>query len=152
MEADALERLPRRPPSEVEWEDLLVRLEIVPRVVRNTLEAVRRDDPRVADLLRERVTTEARVGRWLESLVPGAAAAQSRDPEPADRGDADALSHRFSSLRARTFAMVQRRGVEVWEWEGALEPGRPVTVYQVLRWLALGDAAALAALREAAAC
>ena len=52
-------------------------------------------------------------------------------------------------MRARNFAMVQRRGVDVWEWAGELD-GVRVTVYQLLSWLMRRDAEALAALRSPA--
>jgi hypothetical protein len=56
---------------------------------------------------------------------------------------------RFERLRTRNFAMVQRRGIEVWEWR--LETGdhtRP-TVYQLLAYLAEGDIESLAKIRAA---
>jgi hypothetical protein len=125
----------------------LVRLGIVPRVVRNTLEEV--SGPAAAETLARMVATEAAVGRWLEAIATGGAAA----PAALDGGaDAESLSRRFASLRARTFAMVQRRGLEVWRWEAGLEGGAPVSAYQLLSALAAHDGAALAELRRGRPC
>jgi hypothetical protein len=150
---EELARFAPRPASEVEWEDLLIRLEIVPRVVRNTLDEADPAEPALVALLGEVVRREARVGRWLESLAAAAAGAgapsQTGEEPP---GDAEWLSHRFASLRARTFVMVQRRGLEVWGWAGELESGRPATVHQLLSWLAEQDGQALLDLRRATRC
>ena len=54
---------------------------------------------------------------------------------------------RFAGLRARTFAMVQRRGLDVWDWRVEGDG----TVYQLLRWLAEHDASLLTRLRAATA-
>jgi hypothetical protein len=59
------------------------------------------------------------------------------------------IARRFASLRARTFAMVQRRGLEVWEWSAPLDGSQPVTVHQLLQWLVYCDGRLLAELREA---
>jgi hypothetical protein len=148
MEPDLVRRLPVAPASELEWEDLLVRLEIVPRVVRNTLEEV--SGPAAAETLARMVATEAAVGRWLEAIATGGAAPAAA---PLDgQADAESLSRRFASLRARTFAMVQRRGLEVWRWEAGLEDGAPVSAYQLLSALAAHDGAALAELRRGRPC
>lgn len=150
---DELARFAPRPPSEIEWEDLLLRLEIVPRVVRNTLEETDPADSRLIELLGGIVEREARVGGWLEGIAADAAGREAPAGEPERAaGDVDWLSRRFASLRARTFVMVQRRGLEVWGWEGDLEPGRGATVHQVLAWLAERDGAALLDLRQAVRC
>jgi hypothetical protein len=150
---DDLARFAPRPASEVEWEDLLIRLEIVPRVVRNTMDGADAAEPGLVALMDEVVRREARVGRWVETLAAaaaGAGAPAAAGEEPA--GDAEWLSHRFASLRARTFVMVQRRGLEVWGWAGELEPGRTATVHQLLSWLAEQDGRALLDLRRATRC
>lgn len=137
---------PERPESEVEWEDLLLRLEIAPRVARNEVE-----DPGDAGLaaqaLAEAVLREAEVGRLLEAAagLPGGGGAGM-----GESGDAVALVHRFASLRARTFAMVQRRGLEVWEWRVRSEAGEG-SVHQILRWLVDQDGELLARLRASGA-
>lgn len=150
MTHEEVEALPARPESVAEWEDLLLRLEIVPRVVRNTVDEVVNATAahRVLAAATER---EARVGRWLEVasriVEPGRRAQEEGD----GAGDAAAASLRFASLRARTFAMVQRRGLEVWDWRGPLNGGPSVTVHQLLCWLAGRDAHLLADLRAATA-
>lgn len=144
---------PRAPGSVGEWEDLLVRLEIAPRVARNAVEEID-DGEAAAAALRAAVAREAVVGRWLEQ----ASGIDDGSRGVAERGGGadspDELSLRFGSLRARTFAMVQRRGLEVWEWEGPWpeDPphGKPVTAHQLLLWLARRDAELLASLRQAA--
>lgn len=152
---DAFAELARVPPSVGDWEDLLLRLEIVPRVVRNTVADVAGGAPAIPPL-REAVAREVEVGRWLEVAAgiaePGHGATHPAQLD-ADGADADALSLRFASLRARTFAMVQRRGLEVWGWEApfAGAAGRELTVYQLLGWLARRDGDLLAALRGAVA-
>lgn len=139
--------LPARPDSVAEWEDLLVRLEIAPRAVRVTLEEVE-DSTSAARALRTAAYREAEVGRLLESAADLPQSAGREDGVLAEDG-LSALSIRFASLRARTFALVQRRGLEVWEWRAPLPSGSAVTVYQLLLWLAKQDAALLAELRRA---
>lgn len=143
--------LPLRPESEVEWEDLLLRLEIVPRVARNEVDEAA-DAGRAVALLREAIERETRVARWLEQ-------AAGMDPSNATVGEVTAMTledpvalvHRFASLRARTFAMVQRRGLEVWAWSAPLDGGESPSAHQLLRWLANRDGDLLAQLRQAAA-
>jgi hypothetical protein len=148
MRVDETAGLPPRPESVGEWEDLLVRLEIVPRVVRNTVDDGPAGDDAVR-LLRAAMEREAAVGRWLEAASglnePG------RPPfDPGSGADAADLALRFASLRARTFAMVQRRGLEVWQWSAPLGDGGSATVHQVLLWLSARDADLLSGLRAAA--
>ncbi|CAN5800669.1 hypothetical protein BH23GEM6_BH23GEM6_15540 [soil metagenome] len=139
-----------RPPSEVEWEDLLLRLELMTRALRNALED--RDLLPVLDVLREMVGRERRVGNWLErhairtSGTGGTENAASledgttwRDPAP--------LADRFVSLRARNLAMVQRRGLDVWDWHGSFGDEDQVSSFQLLSWLQTRDVEALARLR-----
>ena len=143
--------LPQRPDSEVEWEDLLLRLEIVPRVARNEVDEVR-DLASAAALLGEAIDREQRVARWLEQAAGLASSDQgTAQAEAGESWDPVALVHRFASLRARTFAMVQRRGLEVWEWRAPLEDGGGApSAHQLLLWLAHRDGELLAALRQAA--
>lgn len=147
VRADQISRIPARPDSVADWEELLVRLEIVPRVVRNTADEVE-DTPSAVRLLRAAVGREAEVGRWLD-LASGADEPASHRGDSGAGADVAELSLRFASLRARTFAMVQRRGLEVWRWEGPLSDGVSVTLHQLLLWLAGRDAVLLADLREA---
>lgn len=140
-----LAHIPRKPHSEFEWEDLLVRLELMPRALRITLEAIEGDLAGLSDVLNEVAERERVVGRLLE--VP-AAAAELEVPSlrpPASTGE---VLERFVRLRARNFAMVQRRGLEVWGWEATLEDGSRVTVHQLLAHLVHEDVAALAAIRR----
>jgi hypothetical protein len=150
MKGEEIAVLPARPESVAEWEELLVRLEIVPRVVRNTVDEVV-DVAGASSLLAEAADRELTVGAWLES----AASIGPRDRAPVEAvgaaNDPTALALRFASLRARTFAMVQRRGLEVWSWEAPLEGGGTVTVHQLLSWLARRDAGLLTELRDATA-
>jgi cell division FtsZ-interacting protein ZapD len=70
-------------------------------------------------------------------------------PRPAEEeGDARTLAEAFSSLRMRTFAMAQRRGVDVWAWQSADAEGRTLTVYQLFTRMVREDARLLADLRE----
>jgi hypothetical protein len=46
--------------------------------------------------------------------------------------------------------MVQRRGLEVWQWSAPLGGGGSATVHQVLLWLSTRDAELLSGLRAAA--
>lgn len=151
MSMTEVRTLPLRPDSEVEWEDLLLRLEIVPRVARNEVDEVA-DAARAAALLREAIERETRVARWLERAAGMEPAAEIPDEaQTVATQDPIALVHRFASLRARTFAMVQRRGLEVWAWSAPLDEGVPPTAHQLLRWLANRDGDLLAELRRAAA-
>lgn len=143
---------PRHPPSVAEWEDLLVRLEIAPRALRVTLEDAPGDDPELRALLAGAVGWEAAWQRTMEALQAGGPLPDDRPAappaHPEGRADARALAELFGSLRLRTFAMAQRRGVEVWAWEGADASGRTLTVYQLFTRMVRSDAALLAALRE----
>ncbi len=153
--------LPIRPPSEVEWEDLLLRLELMTRALRNTVED--RDLAVALPLLREMVSREARVGAWLErhavSTVGGVGTenAANRWSETIWEVPAGAVE-RIVSLRSRNFAMVQRRGLGVWDWQSDFEGEGPVSAYQLLYWLMSEDVRSLALLRamsrgqEAPAC
>jgi hypothetical protein len=147
MPGDLLTRRPVRPASEFEWEDLLVRLELMPRVLRIALESGRLAGQDTAEVLRALVEREERVRDFLE----GAAGV---GPEPRPRDGIQVVStkedtlERFVRIRTRNFAMVQRRGIEVWNWHGRLGD-EDVSIYQVLGNLAHEDVGTLAALRGA---
>src|SRR5215218_5041696 len=143
MAPEEIAGLPATPPAVAEWEDLLVRLEIMPRALRAALEDALGGDAGLTAKLGALLSREQRVGRWLEVAAFGSA----ESPVPAANGDARWLAERFEAVRARNFAMVQRRGVDVWAWAGELD-GTRVTVYQLLSWLMRSDAAVLAALRQ----
>ena len=139
--------LPARPPSEVEWEELLVRLEIAPRALRIAIDEAPADHPAVRDALISGLAAELALQRTVEAMVEG------REPPAGVRvevaGASAELLSRFAALRARTFAMVQRRGLQVWEWTapGGAYPG--ATAYQVLLAAMQADAATLDAVRRA---
>jgi hypothetical protein len=138
------------PASEVEWEELLVRYELTPRVVRTLLDDAELDDEareRAADLLRALVANELQVAALFAAM---------RDGRPVESGTrielmADgphAARERFSELRGRNFAAVQRRGLEVWGWRTEA-PGRgTVTAHQLILASTALDAETLAELRE----
>lgn len=138
--------LPPVPPSVAEWEDLLLRMEIMQRVLRNTLEGVPDSDARAGEVLAGLVRREAEVGGWLEAVsgVPG----RSSAVETAAPAGLRALADRFVSLRARNFAMLQRRGLEVWRWTASFAGHGEVSAFQTITWLVAEDVRALAALRE----
>ena len=78
---------------------------------------------------------------------PSSAPAESSEP-PADEVQA---VDRFVRLRARNFAMMQRRGIDVWGWRAMADDGEEATVHQLLSELVAEDVAALAQLRAARA-
>jgi hypothetical protein len=140
-----------RPPSEVEWEDLLVRLEITPRALRLAVEDAGGDSPELRVNLSAAVGHEERLGELLESLRQGHELGQSpfiglgvyhRTPSET----AKELLERFTILRLRNFAQIQRRGLQVWDWISPFGRDR-VTAYQVLQWMARADGEMLKFLR-----
>lgn len=165
---------PRRPLSEVEWEELLVRLELMPRALGVTMENFA-PESKIADrVLRELADREAEAGEFLEAAVTrGPAADVSPRGTPVDaasksaRAAGQSVGHtgaadmqpvgpqsdaldRFMRFRRRNFAIVQRRGIEIWEWEAPLGQNDRVTIYQMIAYLVEADVAALMELREAA--
>lgn len=151
MADDVYEGIPPHPPHVADWEDLLVRLEIAPRALRVTLEDARADDPEVRALLSRAAAAEQRFQRMMEAMQAGAPLpggdAAGAPLRPDGRDDAQALAETFGSLRMRTFAMAQRRGVDVWAWQSAGPDGRGVTVFQLFNRMVREDARLLAALR-----
>lgn len=138
MRAD---QLPAAPDHIADWEDLLVRFEIMPRALRVALE----DAPVGAalELLAPLAEREEVANRWLGRLSGGG----ERPAVPPVQG-VEGLYERFVSLRSRSFAMMQRRGLEVWAWTGPLDGHGEVTAYQLLTHLVVEDARTLAALRS----
>lgn len=156
MDPRTIAALPARPDEIPEWEDLLVRFEILPRVLRVTLEEAARTRSDSAGILRRMLETESAAAAWIDAASPGGAGGGDWRGAPAD-DDPQALADRIGSLRARNFAMLQRRGIDVWEWTAPLGQAGPVTAYQVVAALVRDDAAALEAIRNgsrlgAAAC
>jgi hypothetical protein len=157
MAEDTFAGLPPLPPSVAEWEDLLVRLEIAPRALRVTLEDAPAADPELRAAVSGAADREALRQRMMEALQTGAPLPEE-PAAPGDYADARAAAERFGSLRMRTFAMAQRRGVDVWAWTSPDASGRPVTTYQLFTRMVRDDAELLATLRgriralEGAAC
>ena len=139
-----------RPPGIAEWEELLIRLEIAPRALRIAVEEAP-DTPALRSLLRELMAAEALRIAQMDAMIHDAPVPNTADVPHAD-GDADAegLAIEFARLRARLFARAQRRGIDVWEWEGRAEDGSTVSAYQLLLGAMRQDAALLAAARTAA--
>ncbi len=149
MVDESIAGVPPHPPSIAEWEDLLVRLEIAPRALRVTLEDASPDDAEVRALVAAAAAREAVRQRAMEALQAGAPLPLDDAPEaPGGPDDVPSLAERFRSLRMRTFAMAQRRGVDVWAWQSSDEAGRTLTVYQLFTRMVRDDGALLAALRE----
>lgn len=140
---------PARPPSEVEWEDLLVRVEIAPRALRIAVEDAPRDDPGVADVLRWGVLAEAVLQEMLEAIIDGREARDGMSIEGLP-GDPAALLAEYQRLRMRSFVMVQRRGLNVWDWTVRGGPYDGATAYQLFQAAAQQDGDLLAAMRRAA--
>lgn len=145
MDPGRIASLPARPGAIPEWEDLLVRFEIMPRALRVAMEELNGSQTDAAPILGRLLDAEILFAGWLGRAAYG--------EEPAGRvsasagGDPAALADRFSAARARSFAMLQRRGVEVWEWTAPIEAAGPVTAYQMVSALVRADAEALADLR-----
>lgn len=158
MDASRIAALPRRPAGLPEWEDLLVRFEIMARALRVTLEEADGGGEGAVGVLRRIVRDDAELASWLHGASTGhATETASEAPLPPEPDDPRGLADRFASLRARNFAMLQRRGIGVWEWTAPFGGAEPVTAYQMVTARVAADAEALRELREgirpgAAAC
>ena len=149
MSAPLLQNFVARPPSEVEWEDLLVRLEITPRALRLAVEDVG-DSPQLRALLSVAAAREHGWGERLEDMREGRSFNENAGfgPAPEDGTGAAEWVAVFTRQRERTFARVQRRGLEVWDWRSGPQPGNePGTAYQLLQVMAHTDGELLAAIR-----
>jgi hypothetical protein len=142
---------PAAPPSEVEWEELLVRYELTPRALRAVLDDVELEGgarDRVGDLLRALVVNELQVTELFAAM---------RDARPVLRepriemmsAEPRAAYERFAALRGRNFAAVQRRGLEVWGWRAESPETGSVTAHQLILASTALDAETLAGVREA---
>jgi hypothetical protein len=141
-----------RPASEMEWEDLLVRYEIGPRALRLALDdgdasGVART--RVCDLLRALVFNEMWTATLFEAMRTGARPAHGSPRIETMSDDPGALYERYTQLRGRNFAAVQRRGLEVWGWETVAHPHGPVTAHQLIHAACALDGQTLAGVRQA---
>jgi len=140
---------PAVPPSEVEWEELLVRYEIAPRALRAALddgEAAAAE--RVGDLLRALVVNELLVSVLFSAMRDGRAVGTEPRIEMMS-AEPRAAYERFAALRGRNFAAVQRRGLEVWDWRAEAPGIGPVTAHQLILASTALDAETLAGVREA---
>jgi hypothetical protein len=141
---------PARPPSEVEWEDLLVKLEIAPRAIRIAVEDAPADHPDVLRLLQLAAESESLLQRVLLAMADGTelpegiGAAMENEPTPAG------FLAEYTRRRARTFAIVQRRGLGVWDWTARGGPFPGVSTYQLLQGAAALDGQLLAEVRRVA--
>jgi hypothetical protein len=142
---------PAVPPSEVEWEELLVRYELTPRALRAALDDAELDGEareRVGDLLRALVVNELQVTALFAAMrhghpVDGQTRIEVMAAEPR------AAYARFAELRGRNFAAVQRRGLEVWGWRAEAPGQGTVTAHQLILASTALDAQTLAGVREA---
>jgi hypothetical protein len=142
---------PELPPSEVEWEELLVRYELGPRALRAALddgETGGAAGEHVAHLLRPLVAHELRVSALFDAMRDGRVVDQEPRIE-ATSADPRAACERFAALRGRNFAAVQRRGLEVWRWRAEAPGIGPVTAHQLILASTALDGETLAGVREA---
>ncbi len=144
---DRLLIFPERPPSEVEWEDLLARMELAPRAFQ--LAADDADgNPRVAHVLASALALEGWFAAALKELQDGGTVPLDFGSAPAGASAAREVLEGFSALRARNFAALQRRGISVWDWSAATEEeGGRVTTYQAASAVVEMDGRHLAVLR-----
>jgi hypothetical protein len=150
-----LDSLPERPPSEVEWEELLVKYEITPRALRLAVEdAGGTRAPEIVGALEALLANEVLTATLLAEMAARAenrsasAAAPRYDAAPAGGPDAAGLVSRITEIRGRSFAAVQRRGISVWEWS-AERDGTRVTPYRLLLAAVALDRDVLARVRAA---
>jgi hypothetical protein len=143
--------LPARPPSEVEWEDLLVRVEIMPRALRVAIEDAPADAPDLLDILQAALGLEGELQLQLLAMVDGAPMLDAFGVAfPEGISTPDEYVAEYGRWRMRNFVMLQRRGINVWEWRvrGGRHDG--ATAYQLLLAAAVRDGEILAAVRETA--
>lgn len=140
--------LPARPPSEVEWEDLLVRVEIASRALRIAVEDAPADHPGVVPALQRGVRAERALQDTLLAIIDGREAPDGAGTEEMS-ADPAALVAEYARLRGRSFVMVQRRGLNVWDWTVRGGPHDGATAYQLFQAAARMDGELLAAMRRA---
>jgi hypothetical protein len=164
MVDEAIAGFPAAPPGIAEWEDLLVRLELGPRAVRIALETIPSSawiasvDPQrwnIAMHIAHLARREAEVGEWLaclrdgRPLPPWAVWPHEGIAMDVETGAIARDLQLFAERRARNFAVVQRRGLEVWDWRASHAENGELSVYQLLSALVRHDARHLARLRAA---
>lgn len=155
--------IPELPPAVAEWEELLLRLELGPRAVRNLLEELPSDRWQVKGAegwsLHDHVAHLAAREAALTERLPMLHESAELVPWDAERtssldgyNETDALRHldHFSTYRARNFGFVQRRGLEVWYWAARHPEHGRVTAYQFLSGVVRHDTRHLARMRDLA--
>ena len=142
---------PARPPSVGAWEELLVRYEVAPRALR--LAVADAPPACAAELLMPLgllLSAELMAAEALEAMREGRAVAGGGfGVEDAGEGGTQGLVAAYATLRARNFAALQRRGVDVWEW-CARWGEATVTPFRLVSAAAAVDGALLDAVRAAA--
>lgn len=139
------------PPSEVEWEELLVRYELAPRALRIALDDAEPDGEartRIGDLVRALVANELLAAALFAAMRDGVPVRTEPRIEMLS-DDPRATCERFAALRGRNFAAVQRRGLEVWGWRTEAPVWGSVTAHQLILASTALDAETLAGVREA---
>lgn len=141
------DRFPAHPPSEVEWEELLARMEIAPRALRLAVD----DSPAPADALARELRAAAAAEAWLSAAIErmerGEAFGRGGTVDVGGGGDGpDGLLATVMRLRTRNFVRLQRRGIDAWAWTAEIE-GAPTTMHQVLAAVVAADGERLARVR-----
>src|SRR3712207_7358012 len=123
MTAPDYAAFPERPPSEVEWEELLVRYEVTPRALRLAVDdAGPEHEEAVREVLARALADEAATADWLERARTGSPDGLADAEMSVD--SVDEAVGRFTGLRARNFAAVQRGGLGGGGGAAALGGGR----------------------------
>lgn len=173
MNIEELRNHPELPESEFEWEDLLLRLEVMSRALRVEMENAVPE--KAQPILLELADREAVAQRLLEEVagvgqdpqegsgtggsqggraahaeagVPPLSAVDETGYTSSVEASGSALVDRFVRLRSRNFAMLQRRGIEVWKWRIPSGLAAGVTVFQLLSLVVRGDVEILGRLRQ----
>ena len=148
---------PAAPPGIAEWEELLIRFELGPRIAATALEEIPAErwrdvghagawSPR--EHLAHLAASEAELEAGLRALQSGEslrshAAEQQVGLEPRVYLD------EYTRLRSRNFGAVQRRGVDVWAWAAPHPEWGTVTIYQLLSAAVRHDGHHIRRIREA---
>ena len=140
-------RFPAHPPSEVEWEELLARMEIAPRALRLAVDDSRADPEALAAELVSAVLAEVWLSAAIEAMEHGETVRSSDGGGMEGAGEGlDGLAASYVRLRTRNFVRLQRRGIDVWAWSADVD-GAPTTMHQVLAAVVAADGARLARVR-----
>lgn len=147
--------IPEAPPGIAEWEDLLIRCELGPRIAATALEDIPTEKwsmalapglwsphEHLAHLAASEVTLEDALRRLQNGEPLG-----DCTPNPDTTRDTSANLGEYARLRGRNFGAVQRRGVDVWAWAAPHPQWGTVTVYQVLSAAVRHDAHHIRRLR-----